>query len=428
MTLYKAHPLREALNDEVHSRPPIPLRGPTRISYLVFVHTDGSSDHEAQHLQKLARQYGLDTLETRHGHLMFDAGEFRVKWERHTEFSGFTFLRDVAADEPEETTALSAVPADWRDGLPGKLIVATHLSLLDAAAHPPAILLQRQTDPDQLAVISRIAKGAAWVFTDFHLHDGFSHFKVIDERLNPRQAGRNIKRLLEIETYRMMALLAFPVAQSVGRLLGEAEVELADLMDSMSSSVLPADEREILARLTRLAAQVEQSVARTTYRFGAANAYYRLVRQRTAELRELRVEGFPNIADFVERRLAPAMDTCVTIAHRQEELSARIARNSQLLRTRVDIEMQQQNKLLLEQMNRRAKLQLRLQETVEGLSIVAITYYASQLVNYLAKGTTGLIAPVTPEIATAISIPIIATAVALGLRRMRKALAVAESG
>lgn len=226
-------------------------------------------------------------------------------------------------------------------------------------------------------------------------------------------------RLLEIEIYRMMALLAFPIAQSVGHLLGETEVELADLMESMSDSASPADEREILARLTHLAAEIEQSVARTTFRFGAASAYYRLVRQRTADLRELRVEGFPNIDDFVERRLAPAMDTCVTIARRQEELSARIARNSQLLRTRVDIAMQQQNKALLEQMNRRAKLQLRLQETVEGLSIVAITYYASQLVNYVAKGAKGLIAPATPELITALSIPIIATVVALGLRRMR---------
>lgn len=112
MTPYKAHPLRETLNNEVHSRPPIPLHGPTRISYLAFVHADGSSDHETDQLQKLAQQFSLDPLETRYGHVMFDAGAFRIKWERHTEFSGYTFLCDVAADEPEATTALSAVPAE----------------------------------------------------------------------------------------------------------------------------------------------------------------------------------------------------------------------------------------------------------------------------------------------------------------------------
>lgn len=428
MTLYKAHPLRQELNDEVHSRPPTPLRGPTRISYLVFVHADDSPDHEPLLLQRLASDFGLEAPDMRHGHYLLDAGEFRLKWERHTEFSSYTFMLDVPPEAPEESTALQAVSSEWRNALPGKLIVATHLTLLDAVRHPPEARLETLSDTSKFAVVSRIAKGAAWVFTDFQLHDGFSHFTVIDEHLNPRQAGRNIQRLLEIETYRMMALLAFPVAQSVSRLLREAEGELADLIGRMGLSGVPSNEREILTDLTRLAAAVEQSVAHTTYRFGAANAYYRLVRQRTAELREVRVEGFPNICDFVERRLAPATATCVTMARRQDELSARIARNSQLLRTRVDIEMQEQNKALLEQMNRRAKLQLRLQETVEGLSIVAITYYASQLVNYLAKGAKGVISPATPEVITAISIPIIAVAVALGLRRMRKALAVAEKG
>jgi uncharacterized membrane-anchored protein len=184
----------------------------------------------------------------------------------------------------------------------------------------------------------------------------------------------------------------------------------------------------VLGRLTRLAADIERSVAKTTFRFGAAAAYYRLVRQRIDELREIRLAGFPTIREFMERRLAPAMATCETIMHRQEDLSGRIARNSQLLRTRVDIELERQNQAVLEQMNRRAKLQLRLQETVEGLSIVAITYYGSQLVNYLSKGGKDLIAPLTPELVTAVSIPVIAGLVYLGLRRMRRSVAAEEAG
>ena len=78
-----------------------------------------------------------------------------------------------------------------------------------------------------------------------------------------------------------------------------------------------------------------------------------------------------------------------------------------------------------QQMNRRAKLQLRLQETVEGLSIVAITYYASQLVQYVAKGAKYAL-PVNPDILTAVSIPLIAGLAALGLRSMRRKLAAEE--
>ena len=273
-------------------------------------------------------------------------------------------------------------------------------------------------------VAAQVADGAGWVFTDFHIHeDGFSHFLLIDAGLTPRQSGRMVQRLVEIETYRVMALLAFPVAKQVGRLLSRAEDELADLMDGLEQARNTEDDRAVLARLTRLAAEIERSVARTTFRFGAAAAYYRLVGQRIEELREVRLPGFPTVREFMERRLTPAISTCATIARRQEDLSGRIARNSQLLRTRVDIELERQNQELLAQMNRRAKIQLHLQETVEGLSIVAITYYASQLVNYMAKGTKHLIEPATPEIITAVSIPVIAGLVAISLRSLRKKLA-----
>jgi uncharacterized membrane-anchored protein len=426
MTLFDEHPLRQALNDEVHARPPVPLSGPTRVSYLAFVHANGSSDLEHHHLEQLALQLGIDAPETGKGHILIDAGDFRLKWERHTEFSSYTFFRDVSDSEPEDTTALLAVPAAWRKAIPGQLLVASHVSVVSAKVQSPEAILDELADPTRMAVVSRISDNAGWIFTDFRIHDGFSHFTLIDDGLKRRQAGRTLQRLLEIETYRMMALLAFPVAKAVSPQLSSAENELADLMESMDQAGTPGDERDILSRLTRLSAQVEQSVARTTYRFGATAAYYRLVQQRTAELRESRHAGFPNINDFIERRLAPAVNTCAAIARRQEELSARIARNSQLLRTRVDIELQQQNQALLGQMNRRAKLQLRLQETVEGLSVVAITYYGSQLVSYLAKGVKPLIKPLTPEVITAIAIPVIAGMVALGLRRMRRKIASAD--
>ncbi|MCZ4305118.1 DUF3422 domain-containing protein [Zoogloeaceae bacterium G21618-S1] len=428
MTLFEEHPLRQSLNDEVHSRPPIPLRGPTRISYLAFVHDSGSSDREHHHLQQLARQLQIALPETAKGHLLLDAGDFRLKWERHNEFSSYTFLRDVDDAEPEDATALLAVPAAWRKAIPGKLMVASNVAVLSAGQHPAEARAAQLADPDRSIIVSRFADGAGWVFTDFQIHDGFSRFTIIDDGLDRRQAGRNVQRILEIETYRMMALMAFPVAKAISKTLKAAEDELADLMDAMAQTATVPDERDILTRLTRLATEVEHAVARTTYRFGAAAAYYRLVQQRTAELRETRHAGYPNITDFIERRLAPAINTCAAIARRQEELSARIARSSQLLRTRVDIALQQQNQELLGQMNRRAKLQLRLQETVEGLSVVAITYYASQLVNYVAKGVKHHIEPLTPEILTAIAIPVIAATVALGMRRMRKALAAEESG
>lgn len=424
------HPLRYKLNNEVHARPPVPLEAPQFISYMAVTHNENDDRNaEIAHLRALAAAYAVPMPEIDSEHLILDLGAFLVKWERHTEFSTYTFIRIPQPGDVTDEGAIRAVPAGWLAEMPGHLLVATHVELRSAAEVPPTVVMSRlsPTEARQM-VASQVADGAAWVLTDFLLTDGWSRFLIIDSTLTPRQAGRTVQRLVEIETYRMTALLAFPVAKEVGHLLGRAEGELADLMDRMTVTHTPTDEREVLAKLTQLAAEVERSVARTTFRFGAAAAYHSLVRHRIAELREIRLQGFVTIQEFMERRLAPAINTCAAIARRQEDLSGRIARNSQLLRTRVDIELQRQNQELLAQMNRRARLQLRLQQTVEGLSVVAITYYASQLVQYLAKGTKHWLEPLSPEGITAASIPIIAAFVALGLKRMHKALAAEEGG
>ncbi len=427
--LLQEHPLRQRLNNELHARPPIELTGAEWIGYIAMLHDGSSAAAEEAHLHHLCGQLGADVCPMIQGdHWLLDAGPLRLKWERHNEFSGYTvFLRREAGDA-RNTSALDALPKDWLHGIPGQLIVATHIEFVPASERPPAAELDRCQASGDSMMVTRVADGAAWVFSDFRLQQGFSRFLVIDERLRHRQAGRTIQRLLEIETYRMMALLAFPVAKEVGSLLRDTESELSEVMDVMAESRSAEDERQLLGRLTRLAAEVERSVTRTAFRFGAAEAYYALVQQRINDLREQRLDGFPPIREFMERRLAPAINTCLSIARRQNELSTRIARKSALLRTRVDIELERQNQELLAQMNRRAKLQLRLQETVEGLSVVAITYYASQLVSYLAKGLKLTVGGPSPEIAAAVSIPLIAGFVAIGIGRMRKALAAEEGG
>ncbi|MCB1890547.1 MAG: DUF3422 domain-containing protein [Rhodocyclaceae bacterium] len=422
------HPLRYKLNNELHARPPVALRCPQAVSYVALVHDGATADDEVAHLRHLAEAFAVPLPEVDGDHLLLVTPRFRLKWERHTEFSCYTVFRDLNGDEGDQPTAVEVLPPRWLEAIPGKLLVGTHVDLRDAGAVTPESVIATATRDGSQMIATRVAEGGAWVFTDFLLTDGWTRFLVLDEKLTPRQTGRMVQRLLEIETYRMTALLAFPVAKEVGRLLNRAEGELADLMDRIVAAATPEDERQVLSRLTRLAADVERSVARSTFRFGAAAAYSRLVEHRIEELREVRVSGFTTIREFMDRRLAPAINTCAANARRQDDLSGRIARNSQLLRTRVDIELERQNQELLAQMNRRAKLQLRLQETVEGLSVVAITYYASQLVQYLAKGAKGIIAPLTPEIVTAVSIPVIGAAVAYSLHRMRKALAAADGG
>src|SRR5690606_10245236 len=113
--------------------------------------------------------------------------------------------RDVDDTEPEDATALLAVPAAWRKAIPGKLMVASHVAILPAGLHPAEARAAQLADPSRSVIVSRFADGAGWMFTDFQIHDGFSRFTIIDDGLDPRQAGRNVQRILEIETYRMMA-------------------------------------------------------------------------------------------------------------------------------------------------------------------------------------------------------------------------------
>ena len=431
LTDIEQHPLRDSLNIAFHARAPVPLSSPMLISHLVFQHEILDEAEERGIVLRLCQTSSCRFIDNSATHLMLDAGSFQMRWELHTEFSSYTFFRPLVAGEPldPDSTAFDDVFPDWLSSIPGKLIVATHVELRSTKdVAPESVLAGLSPTSGRQMVVSRIANGSAWAFTDFVFDNGFSRFLLLDDAMLGRQPGRAVQRLLEIETYRMMALLGLPVATEVGRWLNGAERNLADLMDRIGQAGSPEDERSILADLSNLAAEVEHSVARTTFRFGASCAYHNMVLQRIDELREIRVPGYQTLQEFMQRRFLPAMNTCAAMAHRQEELSGRVARNSQLLRTRVDIELERQNQELLAQMNTRAKVQLRLQETVEGLSIAAITYYASQLVYYVTRGGKYLFPILSPEIITAVSIPLIATLALFGIKRMRKSLAQEENG
>ena len=248
--------------------------------------------------------------------------------------------------------------------------------------------------------------------------DGFGRLLVQNLQLTKRQAGRTVQRLVEIDTYRMLALLALPAARELLPFLDECERELVSVTTAMVDAGV-ANEPALLDRLMKLEAAIESEDSKSHFRFSAAAAYYGLVQRRIAELREQRIEGLQTFEEFVERRLAPAMSTCEGVSTRLKALSARVASVTQLLSTKVNIALEQQNQAVLASMNRRAKLQLRLQETVEGLSVAAITYYFASLVGYIAKAAKAAGVHLDTDLTIGISIPVIAVAVAFGVHRLR---------
>ena len=425
MELPANHPLRFELAGEVHARPHEALVAPVRASYVAVLVDAADREREHAHVARLCREAGVAPPEPGAIHFSADLGALRLRWERHTEFSSYTFFCAGVGTARFSEPATARVPADWLRAIPGRTLTAAHAEILDRATPMPAARDIASFFDGNYVIGSEVGDGAAAVFTDFRIHgDGFGRFLVIDRSLSRFQAGRTLQRLFEVEAYRMMALLALPIAREIAPRLAAMERELA----AVAKELAEGDGRDeaLLEHLTRLSADVESAVAASRFRFGATRAYSDLVGARIRELRERRLAGTQTLEEFMARRFTPAIATCESVFHRLLELSERLARANSLLVARVDVVHERQNRELLASMDRRARLQLRLQETVEGLSVVAITYYAVGLIGYASKALKAAGYPIDPDLTPGVAIVIVAVLVAFGVRYVRRTIQAAD--
>ncbi len=415
------HPQRFKLHNEVHARAPVILKLPVISTFLALTLNNEEKKLERAHITRLCERYNISPPKEDSSHFSATMDSFKIRWEQHAEFSTYSFYVQTSTEHPFAKLALEHIPVDWLDYLPGKIIVAAHASIIEASI--PSVSSAESISAffsGNPIVGAEVTGGAARAFTDFKIHaDGFSRFLILNYHLKSGQAGRLLQRLFEIEVYRVMALLAFPIAKQLTPGLNEGDKQLLSITTAMATS--DSNDGELLDELTTLAAEVENNISTHQYRFAAASAYYKLVEQRIDDLREVRIQGIQTIGEFMNRRLEPAFSTCTATSKRFTLLSKRISNAGQLLRTRVDITIERQNQALLTSMDLRAKMQLRLQETVEGLSIVAITSYVVSLIGSIAKAanTTDWV-NVNPTLVTGLSIPVVLLIVALGVRRIHK--------
>ncbi len=418
------HPQRIALHNEIHARPPEAMAAPLAVSHVVMACNASQREASRQHVAQWLRDHHLPPPDAQSNHVRMDFGRYRLRWELHTEFVSWTLMRNLEGspfDNVEPVTALQAVPQQWVAHLPGECLASVHLWALSNLSFGTGSLV-KQVLHEETLVASTVAHGHGEVYTDFAVHaDGFSRIVLLAGSMAPRRLGRLVQNLLEIETYRMAALLGLPAARQASTALAFAESELAALAEAIRSANRD-DEPQLLDRLTQLAGQVESQYATTHSRFSASSAYFELVDKRIDDIAESRLAGMQTIREFMDRRLSPARSTCEWATRRQDALSQRVSRISNLLRTRVEIEQQQSSQALLQAMNHRQGLQLKMQATVEGLSVAAITYYIVGLVAYLAKGAEKLGWPVGPEVTSAVAIPLVALSVWWSIRRLHTRL------
>jgi len=410
---FPAHEGRPGALGEVHARPHPLVATPRVLVQLSFMTDAGSSvDHAV--LSELSRRLGIAAPDRQARHHAMKWGKGTLTWERHTEFSTYLW------EGPLEAYGKGQEDTPFGNGFspPGTVISGIRLEIRKWT--PAAEKLIASFDPTSLCY-SMVERGKAAIVTDFRQDgDGLTRMLVLDRGLTPASTGALSQRLIDIETYRTLAVLGLPLALGLSARARRIEDRLAVITREMKA-VETRDNQTLLADLTELAAELEADAASSLYRFGASRAYDGIVRERLEALDEQAVPGHDTWAGFLKRRVAPAMRTCRSVEERQANLSRKLTRATTLLRTWVDVEVEKQNRDLLASMNNRARLQLRLQQTVEGLSVAAVSYYVVGLIGYLAKGASIFGHAFAPEAVTAASVPVAVLLVWWGVRRVQQA-------
>lgn len=419
--MLRNHPQRDMAEKELQQRFFPALAAPCSICHFMLTVNAASRDAEFAALSRLASAQGRAFQETDTDlTLSFDA--ILLRYERHSEFSTYSFIRQgIAAEfsEPQHFLPFN----DFFQQLPGQLFRVVQLNILTAS------LLQPNQEIDNLwqrffasehCISSQVANKQAQVWTDFRKHpEGGGRMLLLDFGLSPSALARLVQQLFDLGNYRKLSLLSWPlVRQSLSR-LHQLEQQLSDVTQRIEQQ--QGSDEQLLREISQMTAQTEHLIANNSARIEASAAYYQLTLDRLKSLRETSVDGMMSLQDFSERRLTPAFRTAQSVLSRQLSLSNRLGRSTELLRTRINLQLERQNTELLASMEQRARLQLSLQTAVERLSVVALSYYAVQLVDKALYSIHGWFEQFPLQLMQTLSLPAVIVLVAWLLYRLRRA-------
>jgi uncharacterized membrane-anchored protein len=416
------HPQRYALVNELHARPFPSLTVPATAVYVAIKEQGNAAGRDRMrdraHLTALLDRHGAAHPPPGSTHYAATLGRHDLKWESHTEFVTYSAFAKGVSDRPFDPRDAEIFPADWLAEAPGKRIAAILVRIEEMPSQPEIAARLDEWFVGESLACAYVVDDEALVAGDFQIDPaGQMRFALfVKPGIGKRRVGRIVQRLCEIETYRAMSMLGLGRARELGGRLNTLDPKLSALVQTMSDDRKAAETE--LHELLSISAELESLAVQNSFRFGATAAYEAIVNQRIEVLRERRFEGRQTFGEFMMRRYDPAMRTVKSSERRLEQMATRAERAGELLRTRVDVERSAQNQKLLESMDRRADLQLRLQRTVEGLSVVAISYYAVSLASYallpLAEAYH-----LSKSLLTALLVPVVIIAVWLMVRRIR---------
>ena len=412
-TLPREHPDRRAIMAELHARP-VDIIGKTgRVRRAIFIvpPQPGAMDSIFKEFQSFLSGLSGAVPDPETRQFAFMSGGRATTWEFHTEFVTVTW-RTAIDDEINWPTDIGLDL--FRDA---DLIGAVRVDVLEGDTIPQSLLPQFELS--SLCVVM-VESGAAQVVSDFvEDRDGFTRFEFAAGELTPLRRSIVTRRLLEVDTYRTMALLALPLARRISPELRAAETELTRLMEGLPEATSAEAVQRALSALHALSIRSGQLSERTSYRFAAAQAYGDILRARLAGLREVESSLGSTISRYLGNRVDPALATCTATEKRLSVLADKIERAIGLLNVRIGLDMQIQNQALLENLTRTAQSQYRLQATVEGLSVIAISYYLLGILAYVLAGPLEGLA-IDKSVALSIAAPFAVLLVWLFVRGIRR--------
>ncbi len=377
-TIIKQHPRRTELQSEAHARPPLELRERERdIWHWVLFDRDDASPWP-------------DGVDPDARYQIIDRPEGRLRIEHHTEFVACTYISD--APPPPDILELLAA-------LGGVMLTGVQIMLRspdEAADRAPVFRGDRLFG-------GAVNDGRFTLATDFQVNEGgFVPYLMVGDIVDRFEAARLVKKIIDLETYRIASLMGFALAREKNERLRDLERRAADVTQSIAD-VSDTHLEGSIGKIAMLLGETTRLRLEVRYRFGASLAYYDIVEDRLHRLAETPVSGQGTIRTFTELRLSPAIKTMRAFASRLVTLSDDLSAAMTLIQTRLDQQVQRQNQELLKSMNQRARQQVLLGQAVEGLSVVAITYYGVGILGYLLKGIPGLPFDATALMATAIA-------------------------
>jgi uncharacterized membrane-anchored protein len=416
---------RVALTNEWHARPNVSLAAPFRCTHTVSLRHGQSPEQCRQEVADFCSEHGQSQPAAGSRYHLIEVGSCLIKWESHTEATSHTVLVPGNGQPPFSESAIDFLAQEKRQNLIERMFVGVQVEVVNTVEEDdPQGYGRAQSLLGASAIYGGwMAGGLAAVWSSFRLDSrGFVRLVIVDLGISEERLARLLQRLLDMETYRMLAMKALPAARDVMSALQELEPQLDAVMRSLATHNDEEAKAQALSQITGIAARVEQLASSHASRFAGARAYASIVERRADEVSEEVLVNHQRYTSFLLRALQPAMRTCDAAERRTHELAQRVSRAANLLRTMVDMEQSRQSRGILESMAEQGKLQLRLQQAVEGFSIFAISYYAVGMVKYMfdAAGVAGL--GVSSKLLTGIAAPLIFAVVWLSVRAVRRRL------